>query len=192
MAFSTSKSLLSRIAQGDEIAWEEFFQTYRPLIRLRGGDFGLSETEKEELVQETVLAVFKGAGRFHYDPGKGRFRDYLKAIVNSKAVDALRHRRTQGDGMTPDDIDSLSGSVPGDLEERWNVEWREHLLPQSLDELRTRLEPETYQAFELYALEGWPPKRVADFLGLGVSSVYVAKSRAVEKLREIVREIEEM
>ena len=67
MAFTTRLSLLARIGKGDEVSWRDFYRTYRPLILLRGGDHFLTETEKEELIQEVLLSVFKGAENFHYD-----------------------------------------------------------------------------------------------------------------------------
>ena len=87
MAFTTRKSLLSKIIKGDEVAWEEFYRIYTPLIIVRGGDHNLSYEEKEELIQETVLSVFKGKDRFRYDPAKGKFRNYLKRIVDRRAAD---------------------------------------------------------------------------------------------------------
>ena len=84
MAFTTRKSLLSKIKQGDEISWEEFYASYRPLILLRAGDLGLTQTEKDDLVQIVMSEFFKGSRDFQYDRGKGRFRDYLKSIINNQ------------------------------------------------------------------------------------------------------------
>jgi len=60
MAYTTKKSLLSKIKQGDEIAFIDFYKIYTPLILLRGSDYKLSATEKNDLIQETVLSIFKG------------------------------------------------------------------------------------------------------------------------------------
>ena len=70
MAFSTKKSLLSRIRVGSEIGWYEFYRTYFPLIMLRGGDFNLTGIEKDELVQEVLIVIFKNSRIFLYDPQK--------------------------------------------------------------------------------------------------------------------------
>ena len=92
MAFTTRGSLLSAIRRGDEVSWDEFYRMYRPLILLRGGDLRLNQTEKEELVQLVMLSFFRTARTFHYDKSLGRFRDYLKRIIQNKACDLMRKR----------------------------------------------------------------------------------------------------
>ena len=49
MSYTTKKSLLRKVRDGDQIHWTEFYQTYRPLIVLRGGDYGLDDEEKKVL-----------------------------------------------------------------------------------------------------------------------------------------------
>ena len=36
MAFTTKKSLLAKVRAGDEISWQEFYDTYKPLMILVG------------------------------------------------------------------------------------------------------------------------------------------------------------
>ena len=38
MAFTTKKSLLAKVRAGDEISWQEFYDTYKPLMILVGND----------------------------------------------------------------------------------------------------------------------------------------------------------
>lgn len=50
MAYTTKKSLLEAIRSGDEVSWQEFYETYRPLIVVRGRDYRLNVAETDELV----------------------------------------------------------------------------------------------------------------------------------------------
>ena len=61
----------------------------------------------------------------------------------------------------------------------------------ALAELKGRIQPETYVAFEMYAIQGRPVQDVAKFLNLSVSSVYTAKSRCISTLKEIIENLEE-
>ena len=61
----------------------------------------------------------------------------------------------------------------------------------ALAELKGRVQPETYVAFEMYAIQGRPVQDVAKFLNLSVSSVYTAKSRCISTLKEIIENLEE-
>lgn len=189
MAFTTRKSLLSRIRSGDEVSWEEFYKTYRPLILLRGGDLGLNQTEKEDLVQHVVLEFFKTSKTFLYDKGKGRFRDYLKTIIKYRAIDIIRKRRDQEFSIESEDF--TIENLPEEANDHWDEEWISHMLSQALEELKKQIEPTTYQAFDFYALQNEPPQKVAQMLDISVSSVFVYKSRAISKLRKIITTIDE-
>ena len=82
MAFTTKKTLLSKISDGDDnISWDEFFEMYRPLIFIRGRDFGFSKSECDDLTQLVMSEIFKMRNTFSYNPAKGRFRDYMKKII---------------------------------------------------------------------------------------------------------------
>ena len=182
MAYTTKRSLLRAIGRGDEVSWREFYDTYRPLIVFcaRGR---LEQPEIDDLIQTVMVNVFRSGEYFRYDPSKGRFRDYLGKMVQNAIIDMLRKRRTHVSG----DLGTEAGW--DDFEAMWRAEWEHHLLAQAMVELRSRVEVSTFQAFDLYAMQGQPPKRVAAFLGIGISQVYVAKSRCLALLREIVAEL---
>jgi len=188
MAFTTRQSLLLRICKGDEISWDDFYNTYKPLILLRGGDFFLTQTEKEELVQHVTIAFFNTSTYFKYDSSKGRFRDYLKTIINHKAIDIKRKRRNNEISLEECSCDMHDNS---NLDSRWDEEWQQYLLSQAIEELKNRIEPTTFQAFELYALQNEPPQKVAEYLDISVNSVYVYKKRALDEIRKIIQELNE-
>jgi RNA polymerase sigma-70 factor (ECF subfamily) len=192
MAYTTSYSLLSRLKAGDEIAWHDFYRAYAPLIRMRAArDFGLGEAEREEVLQTVVVDLFAGRRIEAYDRGKAKFKTFLRMIVDRKAIDLLRARSRRTAREDADaDITALADTASSLLEQRWDEEWQSHLAREALCELRNRLEPSTYQTFELYVLQDMPPAEVAAFLEVNVASVYAAKSRAVAHLRKIVAEME--
>lgn len=186
MAFTTRKSLLARIKEGNEISWEEFYHNYRPLILLRGGDLGLAAGERDELVQIVMTEIFKGRENFLYDRNLGRFRDYLKKIIHHRAVSLLRQRRNVETPLERDDF-----VQDNKLEEYWDDEWRGHILTMALESLKSHVEPLTYQAFMLYAVQGRDCREVAEFLDISINSVYVAKSRCIDLIKTIIGKMDE-
>lgn len=186
MGDTIRKSLLDAIQRGDEISWYDFYETYRPLILLRGRDFNLNADELEELCQLVLIDIFKMGDKFKYDPAKGRFRDYLRRVISHNAIDLLR-KRPKHRYIEKDDDVSLS-DLPSDS---WTEEWYNHILSQALSILRTQVEIVTYQAFELYALKQLPVKKVASFLNISPNMVYVAKSRAMQRLKSIIKKLKE-
>ena len=200
MAFTTRKSLLARVREGGEIPWREFYATYKPLVYLCGGDCGLTDDEKDELVQKVMCEIFEKdiVGKydpehvpddvaFRHDPARGRFRHYLRQMIRNQARKIIRTRRS---AELPLD-DALDKRTDDALEAAWDSEWRRHLLNMALAELKGRVQPETYVAFEMYALQNRPAQEVAEFLNISVASVYTAKNRCVLTLREIVNNLEE-
>jgi RNA polymerase sigma-70 factor (ECF subfamily) len=192
MAYTTRMSMLLRIKDGNEIGWDEFYDTYRPLIHLRAGDRGLLPDERDELLQNVMISIFKSKMIFSYDPEKGRFRTYLKNLVDRRAIDLLRKRRPE-----VADLDTLeeqgrqpSSSDHEKQERRWEKAWRQHLLRQGLVEVQRHVTEPIYQAFRRCTLERQDPKGVAKDLGISVASVYMAKHRVLARLRVILSDLE--
>ena len=203
MAFTTRKSLLARVRGGDEISWREFYDAYKPLILLCGGDCGLKHDEKNELVQRVMCEIFQKdiIGKFDfdnvpsdvvfkYDPAKGRFRHYLRKVIRYQALKIVGQRRCD---VSINNENSPAHSLPSndDWNAVWDDEWQKHVLHMAMTELRGRVQPDTFVAFEMYAVQNRKVEEVAEFLNFSVSSVYTAKSRCISALKEIIKELEE-
>ena len=82
--------LISRMRAGRPDAYKELYDTY--VARLMGyarqlsGDRG----EAEDLVQETILAAWKGRDTFH---GNAKLLSWLLGIMSRRWRDRCRHRR---------------------------------------------------------------------------------------------------
>ena len=85
----TRRSLLTRLKQWDDHeSWKDFFDTYWKLVY----SAALNETEAQEVVQETVIAVAKKMHAFKYDPAVGSFKSWLLHITRCRIADQLRKR----------------------------------------------------------------------------------------------------
>ncbi len=177
---STHKTLLERVQNGDEVSWNEFYCRYAPVIRFVGSLYHFSDSDCEDLVQLVMKRFFENSKRYVYGETKTKFRTYFASIVRSQAVDLIRANVKQR---------NLHGEVPEwtePFEEAFLNEWRQAVLEEAKDELRLRVDPVTYQAFELYALQNRSPAHVASVLEMKVEQLYVAKSRCMAILKEIV------
>lgn len=189
MAFTTKASLLSAVQQGDEIGWHDFYDNYKPLILLRGGDLRLNQTEKEELVQLVMLAFFNSTRTFRYDKSQGRFRDYLKRIINNKACDLMKKRQ---DGTVSIEAEGFSiEEIPAEAEDRWEGEWRELTLAQAFEKLKLKCEPTTLQSYDYFVRQNLSAKEVANLLGIKPNAVYQHKARVEEMLRESIKGLDD-
>ena len=179
MAYTTNKSLLNAIQRGDEVSWNRFYETYRPLI-VHIGQSSLNPNEIDDLVQTVVLRVFQSRSRFRYDPAKGKFRNWLGSIVRNSVTDILRKRKPEEASA------SLPESEEDSFERKWNEEWRKHLLSQAVEILKTKVSARTFQAFDFYVLQEMKPEKTAEFLGIEISKVYKAKFKCTSLLKDIV------
>lgn len=202
MAFTTRKSLLAKVRAGDEVSWAEFYSAYKPLILLCGQDCMLTPDENDELVQLVMSEIFQKdiVGKydpdhipddvvFHYDPARGRFRHYLRGIIRNQALKIIQKRKDFVElDNSKQQLAEPSIDVWNDL---WDEEWKKHVLAMALTELKGHVQPETYMAFEMYAIQERPVQEVANFLNLSIASIYTAKSRCVSALKEIIYKLEE-
>ena len=188
MAFTTKGSLLAAVKKGDEISWQQFYDMYKPLILLKGGDLRLNQTEKEELVQLVMLSFFNTSQTFCYDKSQGRFRDYLKRIIHNKACDLMRKRHD--DTVSSEELEKELAAIPQESEDKWDMEYKETVLAQAFEELKLRCDPTTLQSYDLFVRQNLPAKEVASMLDIKANAVYQHKSRVEEMLRQIVKELD--
>jgi RNA polymerase sigma-70 factor (ECF subfamily) len=184
----TRATLLNRLRDGsDLVAWDEFFRRYWTLVFSFARHRGCSAHTAEEVVQDVMVKVFEQKDLFRYDSERGRFRDWLGAVVRNKVID-LR-RRAGGSvrgigGELQDEVAEMAaeGASPDD---KWEAAFEESLLLTLLDVVRREMSPRAYLAFELTALHGLPGAKVARHTGLTRNGVYRAKKRAMARLREL-------
>jgi RNA polymerase sigma-70 factor (ECF subfamily) len=80
---------LSRARAGDEQAFRELFDTYRAEIQLHCYRFLGSVQDAEDLLQETLLAAWRGLENFD---GRSSLRTWLYRIATNRCLNALRDR----------------------------------------------------------------------------------------------------
>ncbi|MFM7114327.1 MAG: sigma-70 family RNA polymerase sigma factor, partial [Planctomycetota bacterium] len=114
------------------------------------------------------------------------FRGYLKQAMIATVSRMVRQRQRAG---TPTAVPP-DAPEPSGLDEVWEQEYQQHLLREALRQVRFEVDPVTFQAFDLYALQEVPVSEVASFLGISRESVYQAKTRVTARLRAIVEEMD--
>ena len=189
MRYPTTRStLLDRLTDRDESAWEEFFAAYRPIIRDVGAFKGLNETECDDLVQEVMLRFYRRIGEgFAYDASIARFRTYFNRIVKGCVYDCLRRRS----GAEAPSAPETSDAPPPDeiLDMLLREKWRSFIRQKALEELQKTMAVKTFQIFE-QAMAGRPAPEVAELFGVTPTYVNLIKKRGRDKLARIIREFD--
>ncbi len=182
---TTSKTLLDRIAAGDEISWDEFYNRYCGIVRGIAKIRGLDAAEAEDICQIVMLRFFERSKTFKFDPDVARFRTYFGTIIFRAIANHFRKKIDQpAEEIEPDPVD-------GEADELFLAEWRKMILKEAERELKNRVAPETFQAYELYAVQNRPVEKVAAYLDCSVNQVYQAKKRCLAMMREILLKMNE-
>jgi RNA polymerase sigma factor (sigma-70 family) len=186
----TRPSLLVRLRDAaDERAWLLFVDIYAPLIYDFARRRGMQDADAADLTQEVLAAVARAVRTFDYDPRRGSFRAWLFTVVVNK-FRTLRdriYRQEQGSGDTT--AQQLLQEVPApDDNEQWEREFQERLFAWAGQEVRAAVEVETWQAFWRTSVLGTRPQEVAKQLKMSVAAVYMAKSRVIARLKELIQQ----
>jgi RNA polymerase sigma factor (sigma-70 family) len=182
--FDTSRSLLFRIRDiADQEAWTEFHERYAPMIR--GWCRHWFPHEVDDMVQEVFKRLMSCMKAFEYEPGKGRFRGYLKTVTNRIMAD-LKERPALALVLDNDEM-PIEIEARQDLVDRMAAMFDLELLEKAKETVRARVEPSTWLAYLRTAEEWRKPADVARELGMRVGAVFQAKCSVIKQLRREVQ-----
>ncbi len=189
----TRASLLVRLRDPrDEAAWTEFVDLYVPVIYGYARGQGLQDADALDLSQEVIRAVASSIGRLDYDPQRGAFRSWLFTIVRRKLANWRRSARNQPAGSGGEAQRLLEQCLaPPLLEEEWEAEWQRRVFAWACEQVRRGVTETTWQAFWRTAVEGQDNAQVAADLGMSATAVYIARSRVLARLKQLVRSVQE-
>jgi RNA polymerase sigma-70 factor (ECF subfamily) len=183
----TRPSLLLRAQTGDEGAWKDLTELYRPLIVGWLVHQGVPAAEVDDLVQDILLTVVRSLPAFTHSGRCGAFRAWLRTIARNSACDFWRDRERQARASGDTGVAELLGQLEdpdSSLNRQWEAQHDAYVLRYLLDLMELEFEQTTVQAFRQVALEGAAPETAAQELGLTVGAVYKAKSRVLLRLRQ--------
>lgn len=182
----TRISLLEHLATGDGAAWTEVDSIYRPMIASWLRRFDLQASDAEDLSQEVMSVLFKKLRTFEHNGRTGAFRTWLRTITCNQARSFLRARARRpvaGGDKLAEMIDRLEQSG-SDVAKNFELEHDRHLLNHLLTLISGEIAETTMSAFREHVIEARDADDVATQLGISPTTVIVAKSRVLRRLRE--------
>jgi RNA polymerase sigma-70 factor (ECF subfamily) len=185
--FSTRSSLLVRLRESpsDQAAWNDFVERYGPQIYAWCRHWKLQEADAQDVVQNVLIKLARTLPQFVYDPARS-FRGWLRTLTQNAWSDFMTEQhgavRAAGDSLAADLLRSVQAR--DDLVERLEQAFDRELLDVAMDEVRGRVEAQTWQAFELTAVQGVPASEAAGRLNMRVGTVYQARSNVQRLIKE--------
>jgi RNA polymerase sigma factor (sigma-70 family) len=187
----TSPALLERLRQApaDQAAWARFVERYAPRVYGWCRQWGLQEADAQDVTQVVLLRLAEKMRSFRYDP-EGSFRGWLRTLTCRAWCDFVASQRRAGRGSGGPAVALQTLEACTDLARRLEDEFDREVLEEAMARVRLRVQPHTWEAFRLLALEGLPGARVAQELHMNVATAFVARSKVQKLLREEVRRLE--
>lgn len=166
--------LLAAVAGGDQAALAALYDRHAPWLVLRLSRRCADPTVVDEVVQDTFVAVWRGANRHD---GRGPVGAWIWGIGVRRLVDRLRHagvRARVADRLRPGPLSDVSA------EERVLLGIEHGHLAGALD----GLSPELRAVVQATVLDGLTTREAARLLGIPSGTVKTRMMRARAQLRE--------
>jgi RNA polymerase sigma-70 factor (ECF subfamily) len=190
----TSLALLARLRGEvpDAPAWEQFVRRYGPRVVDWCRRWGLQRADAEDVCQDVLLRVARQMRAFEYQQGKS-CRAWFKTLTRRALSEWFEAARRPGRGTGHSSIQAVLDSVEAraDLIARVEAEFDLELLEVAADRVKSRVDPSTWEAFHLTAVEGFSGAEAAERTRLKVANVFVAKGRVQKMLKEELSTLEQ-
>ena len=183
ITYTTHSSFLRRVQDGNESAWNEFYDKYSGMIFHIGQQRYLSTEECEDLKIEVMTIFWSKMEEFVYDSSKGKFRSYLSQIADfcaQRRFSLLRRHKNL--------LNSLKNEYPEEVDSQYMDEWRQFLLQQAMEELKRSVDMVTYQVFHMSFIQQRPIADICTITRKTANNVYIIRYRCFNKLRKLLKE----
>ena len=184
----TSLTLLQRLLDNEPEAWRTMVQLYTPLLCHWCARDGVRGADAEDVVQEVFRVAASRLATFRRDREGDSFRAWLRGITRNMLLVHFRRASRQpqgsGDSGVLAQLEAVVDSVATDSSEEDPPSELEALRRRALELVRGQVAERTWQAFWLTAIEGHDSAEVAANLGVSPTTVRMAKSRVLHRLKE--------
>lgn len=207
-AIQTRPSLLNRLKSEDDAeSWQQFYRIYGRLVRDFAIQAGLTDTEADEVVQETAIAMARHLPEYQYNPKVCRFKTWLLNQASWRVKDQFKkrnkHASVSSSSAAPDasarsadetartaTINRVPDPASADLDGLFEGEWRKNLFAAALERVKERFSLKQFQIFDLLVLKEWPGAYVAKSLGVSMANVYVTRHRISAAIAREIKGLE--
>ena len=192
MAFSIDKSTLEKASRGDSASLDTLVVALRPHIEKQLLRYPLSDDDRQDLVQSTLMQIIRRVGSFR---GDSSFSTWLFRVTANEALMMMRsqrrHRARLVQGLDLEDLgnlpaanDARSCDLPGGADASAAQSERDALVRAVLDEL-----PEDYRdVVALHYHQDLGLEEIAHRLSTTESAVRSRLHRARSRLRTLLVE----
>lgn len=179
---SVSTTLLQRVRNKDDSAWERLVLLFTPVVRGWCRRWGVPSNDEDDILQEVFVKVARSIDKFRRDRPGDTFRGWLRLVCRGRIAD---HFRKRGNTTPLADEHALAAlEAPGEDPGAFTEAELALIYRQAVEQVKDEFQKSTFQAFELMAIERYSANQAAQALGMTAAAVYKAKHRVSRRLRE--------
>ncbi len=188
----TRITLLAKLKQTDnDAAWLEFENIYGGFILSLILRMGIRKDDAVDISQAVLTKVWRKIDDFEYNENKGKFHNWLAAMIRNTVKDFLRAKKnfiTNRDSVEyQNDYQGIEQRVLPDIENLARKEWVLHITNLAWENIKDGISPTQQEVFKLVSKET-PIREIAEKIGITEAFVRVCKARTFKKMRnEITR-----
>ncbi|MGW2552888.1 RNA polymerase sigma factor [Streptomyces sp. NPDC001635] len=173
------EGLLRRVARDDQAAFEEFYRRTSPWLSVRLRRRCADEQMVAEVLQETYLVVWRGAGSFVGATDGGSALGWLWTVAARRLVDAFRVEGRVKQTVARVALGTTDVDAPGAEETLL-----ESTLSGDVGDALAALAPELRQVLRALVLDGLSVRDASALLGIPEGTVKTRARRARLAMRK--------
>lgn len=170
----TESDLLKGCMEGNRRMQEEMYRRFSPRMYAVCLRYAGNAEEAEDILQEGFIKVFKKLDSFR---SEGSFEGWVRRIFVNTAIEHFRRKRYLMP-VTEKEENTIEGKYTSVLDE---------LAEKDILGLVQELSPGYRTVFNMYVVEGYTHKEIADMLGISEGTSKSQLSRAKVILQDMVR-----
>ena len=184
--WATRSSMIFDLKEISQERWNNFVLVYTPLLKYWIRKKNVPSSAEDDVLQEALSKIHKSIGNFERDAAKGKFRGWLRRIVERRTVDYFRS--LPQDQGAPQEL--LDGVVNRDQKNAEEIDGEqlalEEVKARALELVRESTAEKTWQMFWKSTVEEIPTSEIAKQFDVTTAAVRVAKQRVLKRLRDLM------
>jgi RNA polymerase sigma-70 factor (ECF subfamily) len=154
-----TKEVIQGCLNSNRVAQRKVYETYYPVMLAIVRRYIKDEEEALDVLNQGYIKIFKKIDQYHPE---NSFEGWCKRIIINTALDHLRSSKRYKDLFSFDAIMPSSGQVYNDGINNMSV--------QELMEIIDTISPISKVVFNMFAIDGYSHKEIADHLNMSVGT----------------------
>ena len=191
----TNESLILRVKNPeDAAAWSAFLAIYRPVVYRLALSRGLQHADADDLDQQVFVSISRAVEAWTSADDGPPFRAWLYRIAHNEILKTITRRKPDAAAGSSSVRDMLNAAEQrdGDVTEILVQETRREAFRWASEEIRHEFTSATWAMFWQSTVEEQSVEVVAATHSRTKGAVYLARYRAMKRLKEKLEEVSDM